>query len=66
MILVAVFVAVLGTSTFFIINHYKEANKQAELYGELAELVDAAAQTKVRRAKKDFAGALNAIGSLDT
>ena len=45
MILVAVFVAVLGTSTFFIINHYKEANKQAELYGELAELVDAAAQT---------------------
>ena len=45
MILVAVFVAVLGTSTFFIINHYKEANKQAELYGELAELVNAAAQT---------------------
>lgn len=45
MILVAVFVAVLGTSTFFIINHYKEATKQAELYGELAELVDAAAQT---------------------
>ena len=31
-ILIAVFVAVLGTSTFFIINHYKEANKQAELY----------------------------------
>ena len=28
MILIAVFVAVLGTSTFFIINHYKEANKQ--------------------------------------
>ena len=44
-ILIAVLVAVLGTSTFFIINHYKEANKQAELYGELAELVDAAAQT---------------------
>ena len=45
MILIAVFVAVLGTSTFFIIDHYKESNKQAALYGELAELVDAAAQT---------------------
>ena len=45
MILVAVLVAVLGTSTYFIIDHYKESNKQAALYGELAELVDAAAQT---------------------
>ena len=45
MILIAVFVAVLGTSTFFIINHYKEANKQAELYGGLANLVNATAQT---------------------
>lgn len=45
MILVAVFVAALGTSTYFIIDHYKESDKQAELYGELAELVDAAAQT---------------------
>ena len=45
MILIAVFVAVLGTSTYFIIDHYKESNKQAALYGELAELVDAAAQT---------------------
>ena len=45
MILVAVLVAVLGTSTFFIIDHYKESNKQAELYGELADLVNAAAQT---------------------
>ena len=44
-ILIAVLVAVLGTSTFFIIDHYKELNKQAALYGELAELVDAAAQT---------------------
>ena len=44
MILIAVFVAVLGTSTYFIIDHYKESDKQAELYGELAELVDAAAQ----------------------
>ena len=45
MILIAVFVAVLGTSTYFIIDHYKESNKQAALYGELAELVDAAVQT---------------------
>ena len=45
MILIAVFVAVLGTSTYFIIEHYKEANKQAELYDELADLVNAAAQT---------------------
>ena len=44
-ILIAVLVAVLGTSTYFIIDHYKEANKQAELYGELADLVNAAAQT---------------------
>lgn len=41
MILIAVFVAVLGTSTYFIIDHYKESDKQAELYGELADLVNA-------------------------
>ena len=45
MILIAVFVAVLGVSTYFIIDHYKESNKQAELYSELADLVNAAAQT---------------------
>ena len=39
-ILIAVFVAVLGTSTYFIIDYYKEANKQAELYKELASVVD--------------------------
>ena len=44
LILIAVFVAIFGTSTYFIIDHYKEANKQAELYDELADLVDAAAQ----------------------
>lgn len=43
MILIAVFVAVLGASTYFIIDHYKESNKQAELYSELADLVNAAA-----------------------
>ena len=45
MILIAVFVAILGTSTFFIIDHYKESDKQAEVYGELADLLNAAAQT---------------------
>ena len=45
MIFIAVFVAVLGTSTYFIIDHHKESNKQAALYDELAELVDAATQT---------------------
>ena len=44
LILIAVFVAILGTSTYFIIDHYKEANKQAELYGELASVVDTAVQ----------------------
>ena len=32
MILIAVFVAVLGTSTYFVIDHHKESNKQAALY----------------------------------
>ena len=44
-ILIAVLVVVFGTSTYFIIDHYKEANKQAELYDELASVVDSAAQT---------------------
>ncbi len=44
-ILIAVLVAVLGTSTYFVIDHHKESNKQAALYDELAELVDAATQT---------------------
>ncbi len=32
MILIAVFVAVLGTSTYFIIDHHKESNKQRGLF----------------------------------
>ena len=44
-ILIVVLVAVLGASTYFIIEHYKEANKQAELYDELADLVEATVQT---------------------
>ena len=43
-LLIAVFVAVLGTSTYFIIDHHKEAGKQEELYNELASIVEAAAQ----------------------
>lgn len=42
--LIAVFVAVLGTSTYLIIDHHKEAGKQEELYNELASIVEAAAQ----------------------
>ena len=42
--LIAVFVAVLGTSTYFIIDHHKEAGKQEELYNELASIVEAAVQ----------------------
>ena len=44
-ILIAAFAAVLGTSTYFIVRHNKEADKQAELYHNLASVVEAAAQT---------------------
>ena len=44
-ILIAVFAAVLGSSTFYIVRHNKEADKQAELYHNLASVVEAAAQT---------------------
>lgn len=41
-ILIAVFVALLGTSTYFICNYYRQANEQSELYDSLAEAVDQA------------------------
>ncbi len=44
-ILIAVFAALLGASTYFIVRHNKEADKQAELYSNLASVVEAAAQT---------------------
>ncbi len=44
-VLIAVFAAVFGTSAFFIIRHYQEADKQAELYNNLASVVEAATQT---------------------
>lgn len=41
-ILIAVFVALLGTSTYFICDYYRQANEQSELYDSLAEAVDQA------------------------
>lgn len=41
-ILIAVFVALLGTSTCFICDYYRQANEQSELYDSLAEAVDQA------------------------
>ena len=38
------FAAILGASTFFLVRHYRQANKQAELYNELASVVEAATQ----------------------
>ena len=39
-ILIAVFVALLGTSTYFIYDYYHQASKQAELYESLADVVE--------------------------
>lgn len=39
-ILIAVFVALLGASTYFIYDYYRQANEQSELYDSLAEAVD--------------------------
>ena len=39
-ILIAVFVALLGTSTYFIYDYYHQASEQSELYGSLAEAVE--------------------------
>ena len=41
-ILIAVFVALLGTSTYFIYDYYHQASKQAELYESLADVVEKA------------------------
>lgn len=41
-ILIAVFVALLGTSIYFIYDYYRQANEQSELYDSLAESVDQA------------------------
>lgn len=39
-ILIAVFVALLGTSTYFIYDYYHQASEQSELYDSLAEAVE--------------------------
>ncbi len=44
LILITVFAAMFGTSTYFIIDYYQEAKKQADFYEELASMVDTAAQ----------------------
>lgn len=41
-ILIAVFVALFGASTYFIYDYYHQANEQSELYDSLAEAVDQA------------------------
>lgn len=41
-ILIAVFVALLGTSTYFIFDYYRQASEQSELYNSLAEVVEQA------------------------
>lgn len=41
-ILIVVFVALLGASTYFIYDYYHQTNKQNELYDSLAEAVDQA------------------------
>lgn len=39
-ILIAVFVALLGTSIYFIFNHFQEEKEQAQMYGSLAQIVE--------------------------
>lgn len=41
-ILIAVFVALLGASTYFICDYYLQANEQSELYDSLAEAINQA------------------------
>lgn len=39
-ILIAVFAALLGTSTYFIFDHFQEEKEQAQMYGSLAQIVE--------------------------
>jgi sortase B len=41
-ILIVVFVALIGASTYFICDYYRQANEQSELYDSLAEAVEQA------------------------
>lgn len=45
-ILIVTFVALFGTSAYFIFDHYRQEAKQEELYDSLAELVDSTADSE--------------------
>lgn len=45
-ILIVAFAALFGTSAYFLIDHYRQETKQAELYDSLADIVDSAAKTE--------------------
>lgn len=45
-ILIVAFAALFGTSAYFLIDHYRQETKQAELYDSLADMVDSAAETE--------------------
>lgn len=40
------FAALFGTSAYFLIDHYRQETKQAELYDSLANIVDTVAETE--------------------
>ena len=40
------FVALFSTSAYFIFDHYRQEEQQAELYDSLADIVDSAAETE--------------------
>ena len=44
--LIAAFVAMFGTSVYFIFDYYKQAEQQAELYDSIADIVESAAESK--------------------
>ena len=45
-ILIVAFAVLFGTSAYFLIDHYRQETKQAELYDSLADVVDSAAETE--------------------
>lgn len=45
-ILIAAFMALFSTSAYFIFDHYRQEEQQAELYDSLADMVDCAADTE--------------------
>ena len=45
-ILIAAFVSLFFTSAYFILDHYRQEEQQAELYDNLADMVDSAADSE--------------------